>query len=86
MMLLIAIILNIKLKEIKTKTLPIKEYFNIIRLYLSDLINNHKTQGECKVHSSNTIIDYKTQGEWKIQLIMKINFISSKDSNESSLN
>ena len=43
MMLLIAIILNIKLKEIKTKTLPIKEYFNIIRLYLSDLINNHKT-------------------------------------------
>ena len=27
--------------------------------------------------------DHKTQGEWKIQLIMVINFISSKDSDET---
>ena len=65
------------------KTLSIKEYFDIIRPYLSDIINNHKTQGECKAHSSSTIIHYKTQDEWKIQLITTINFISSKDSNET---
>ena len=38
----------------------------MIRLYLSDMINNHKTRRE-----------------WKIQLIMSIDFISSKDSNET---
>ena len=38
----------------------------MIRPYLSDIINDHKTQGE-----------------WKIQLIIAINFISSKDSNET---
>ena len=29
------------------------------------------------------ISDYKTQGKWKIQLTMSINFISSKDSDET---
>ena len=38
----------------------------MIRPYLSDMINNHKTRRE-----------------WKIQLTMSINFISSKDSNET---
>ena len=38
----------------------------MIRQYLCDIINDHKTQGE-----------------WKIQLTMAINFISSKDSNET---
>ena len=42
---------------------------------MSNTINDHKTPGELNVHSGN-------QGEWKIQLSMKINFISSKDSNE----
>ena len=32
---------------------------------------------------SNIINDHKTQGEWKIQLTMKINFITFKDSNET---
>ena len=32
----------------KNKTLSIKEYLNIIRSYLSDIINDHKTQGEWK--------------------------------------
>ena len=30
----------------KDKNLSIKEYIDIIRPYLSDIINNHKTQGE----------------------------------------
>ena len=38
----------------------------MIRLYLSDMINDHKTRRE-----------------WKIQLIMSINFFSSKDSDEN---
>ena len=54
----------------------------MIRPYLRDIINDHKTQGEWKLHSGNDIIDFKTQGEWKIQLTMVINFISSKDSGE----
>ena len=32
---------------------------------------------------NDIISDDKTQSEWKIQLTMKINFISSKDSNET---
>ena len=55
MTLLMAIILNIKLS--------IKEYHNMIRPYLRDMINDHKMQGESKVHSGNTVIDYKTQEE-----------------------
>ena len=30
----------------KDKTLSIKEYLDMIRQYLSDIINNHKTQNE----------------------------------------
>ena len=54
----------------------------MIRSYLKDITNDHKTQGEQKVHSGNEVIDYKTQREWKVQLTMIINFISSKDSDE----
>ena len=50
----------------KDKNLSVKEYIDIIRPYLSDIINNHKTQGE-----------------WKIHLTMAVNFISSKDSDET---
>ena len=67
----------------KDKNLSIEEYFDVIRSYLSDIINNHKARGEWEFHSRNTIIDYKTQGEWKIHLTMAIDFISSKDSNET---
>ena len=28
-------------------------------------------------------MDYKTQGEWKIQLTISINFLSTKDSDET---
>ena len=54
----------------------------MIRLYLIDIINDHRTQEEWKIHSDNTVIYCKTQEEWKIQLSMVINFISSKDSDE----
>ena len=56
----------------------------MIRPYLRDMINDHKTPMKVKVHSGNKIIDCKNQfgGEWKIQLTMQINFITSKDSEE----
>ena len=50
----------------KDAKLSLEDYFNEIRLYLKDMINNHKARGE-----------------WKIQLSMKINFVSSKDNNET---
>ena len=56
----------------------------MIKPYLSDIINDHKTQGEWTIYSDNTIIKHKTQSEWKIQLTMAINFISfKKDSPET---
>ena len=54
----------------------------MIRPYLSDIINDHKTEEKWKVHSGNTVIDYKTQGEQKIHLSMAINFMASKESDE----
>ena len=53
-------------KRDKDKHLLPKEYLDMIRPYLSDMINDHKTRRE-----------------WKIQLTMQINFISSKDSEET---
>ena len=67
----------------KDKILTLSEYLDIIKQYLGDTINDHKTQGEWRIHSDNTIIKHKTQGEWKIHLIMEINFTSSKDSDET---
>ena len=56
----------------------------MIRPYLSDMMNDHKTPKKLRVHSRNEAIDYKTQfQEWKIQLIMSINFIFSKDFDET---
>ena len=37
------IISNMKAKETKIKKLSPKEYFDIIRPYLRDMINDHKT-------------------------------------------
>ena len=50
----------------KDKILSVKEYPDMMRPYLSDIINDHKTEGE-----------------WKIQLTMTIDFMSSKDSEET---
>ena len=70
-------------KRDKGKNLSIKKYLDMIRPYLSDIINDHKTQGERRIYSGNTITEHKTQSEWKILLIMAINFISSKGSDET---
>ena len=54
----------------KDKNLSVKQYLYKIILYLSDIINDHKTiRNESKV--------------WKIQINMRVNFISSKDTGES---
>ena len=45
------------------------------------MINNHKAPIKLKA-PSDEIIDDDTFGEWKIQLAMKINFISSLDTEE----
>ena len=45
----------------------------MIKLYLRDLINNHKTNMESKNEEEND------KAEWKIQLVMQNNFISDKD-------
>ena len=67
----------------KGKNLSIKEYLNIIKPYLSDTINDHKTHGLERYHSDNKTWVEETSSEWKIQLTMAINFISSKDSDET---
>ena len=66
----------------KGKNLPIKKYLNMIKPYLSDIINDHKTHGLVRYHSGNKTWVEETSSEWKIQLTMAINFISFKDSNE----
>ena len=45
------------------KILITNEYLDMIRPYLSDIINDRKTQGEWRIHSGNTIIKHKTQRE-----------------------
>ena len=50
----------------KGKILTPTEYIDMIRPYLSDMINDHKTQREWRIHSGNTITERKTQCEWKI--------------------
>ena len=40
----------------KVKNLSIKKYLDMIKPYLSDIINDHKTQSEWRIHSDITII------------------------------
>ena len=70
-------------KRNRGKILTPSEYLDMIRPYLSDMINDHKTQFEQRIYSGNTITELKTKIEWKIQLTRTINFISSKDSDET---
>ena len=56
-------------KAEKNKNLSLKEYLYMIIPYLRDMINDHKTPKNLKVHSVNEVFDNETQyGEWKIQL------------------
>ena len=66
----------------KGKNLSIKKYLSIIKPYLIEIINEHKTRGLVRYHSANKSWLEETSSEWKIQLAMAINFISSKDSDE----
>ena len=67
----------------KGKNLSIKEYLNMTKPYFSDIITDHKTRGLVRYQSSNKILIEETFSEWKIQLTTAINFISSKDSDET---
>ena len=67
----------------KNKILTPSEYLDVITPYLSDIIDDHKTQGKYRIHyPGHKIIEEKTQSEWKIQITASINFLSSKDSDE----
>ena len=59
-------------KDDKGKNLSIKEYLNIIKPYLSDIINDHKTCGLVRYHSGNKTWVEETSSEWKIQLTMQL--------------
>ena len=65
-MLLVAVIYEYESFRDKDKSLSIKNFLDRIKPYLSDIIN-----------------DDKTQGKWEIHLTMAINFIFSKDSEET---
>ena len=67
----------------KGRNQSIKEHLNIIKPYLRDIINDHKTRGLVRYHSGNKAWLKETSSKWKIQLTMAINFISSKDSDET---
>ena len=56
----------------------------MIKPYLGDRINNHKTCCLEKYRSGIKAWVEETPSEWKIQLTMAINFVSSKDSDETS--
>ena len=47
----------------KNKILTINEYLDMIKPYLNNIIGDHKTLGEWRIHLGNTIIENKTQGE-----------------------
>ena len=64
----------------KGKNLSIKKYLTIIKPYLIDITNEHKTHGFVRYHSGNKSWLEETSSEWKIQLTMAINCTSSKDS------
>ena len=53
----------------KDKKLSIEQYLDVIKPYLSDLINDHKA-----IETSSN--------EWQIQINMHINFVSSNDTGE----
>ena len=55
----------------------------MIKPYLSNIINDHETCGLVRYHSGIETWVEETPWECKIQLTMAINFIFSKDSDET---
>ena len=70
--------------ESKDKNISVEEYLDKIKPYLSDILNNYKTQGKRRIYLDNKIIESKTQSKWKTQLTMKINVILSKKDSDGS--
>ena len=69
-------------KADRYENLSRREYLNVIRPYLRNLINDHKpiielNNNNNKDNNTNTI--NSNRAEWKIQSIIKNNFISVKD-------
>ena len=56
-----------------------EEYLDMIRPYLRDLINNHKSQEELNNEANDSGTE---RGEWKVQPAMQNNCISTKDFKE----
>ena len=55
----------------------------MIKPYLIDIINDHKTHDLVRYHSGNKTWVGETPSEWNIKLTMAINFIYFKDSDET---
>ena len=72
------------IKGDKDKILALYEYLDMVEPYLTDILNNHKSQAKFRSHYGDKIIEIDDygHGEWKIQITLAINFISSKDSDE----
>ena len=62
----------------KGKNLSIKKYLNMIKPYLSDIINDHKTHGLVRYHSGNKTWLEETPSEWKILLTMAVSLFLLK--------
>ena len=62
-------------KSDRYENLSPKEYLNVIRPYLRDFIDENKLIMEL----NNSNINNNNRVEWKIQLIIKNNFVSVKD-------
>ena len=43
----------------KDKNLSVKEFIDVFRSYLCDIINNHEAHGKWRIHSGNTIVEHK---------------------------
>ena len=69
-----------KSRRDKYENLSLKEYLDMIRPYLRDLINYHKTP----MKLSDKVTNNESQfGEWKIQLIIQNKCISNKNFEET---
>ena len=51
----------------KTKTLSIKDYLDEIKPYLSDIINDHKTKGEWKIHLTMVVNFFSSKDSEEIR-------------------
>ena len=65
-------------KRGKGKNLSIKKYLSIIKPYLINKINEHKTHGLVRYHSGDKSWLEETSSKWKIQLTMAINLFLLK--------